>query len=201
MKNKTRVILGVLILLVGCIDGFSQDSQDRRSSEQEKIDQLIEKLWSIKYGEWGSLREAFGEIGDPIIEPLIKMLRNEETRGWSQYRLEWHQRRIAWALGEVRTERAIELLIEIVQDRTLHDFGRYEAAMALKRIKPKEAVEPLIQVLNDMKSNPPPRYAAAYALGDIQSEKAVPSLIKALSEENVRIRMGAVVWSRAYRFQ
>ena len=189
MKNNIRVTLGIIILVICCIDGFSQGSQ---SSEQEKVDQLINNLWSLRYGDWGSLREALREIGDPIIEPFIKKLRDEETSGWSQYKIEWHQRRIAWALGEVRTERAVELLIEMVQDRELHDYGRYEAAMALRRIKPKKAVEPLIKVLNDKKSNPPPRYAAAYALGSIQSEKAVPSLIKALSEEDVQMRMGAV---------
>lgn len=144
MKNKIRVILGTIVLLMGCINGFAQDSQ---SSEQEKIDQLIKKFWSLSYGEWGSVSEAFREIGDPITEPLIKMLRDKETSGWSQYRIEWHQRRIAWALGQVRTERAIKLLIEIVQDRKLHDYGRHEAAMALKRIKPEKAVEPLIGML------------------------------------------------------
>ena len=120
MKNKIRVILSIIILVMGCINGFAQNSQ---SSEQEKIDQLINKLWSLRYGDWGSLSQAFREIGDPIIEPLIKMLRNKETSEWSQYRIEWHQRRIAWALGQVRTERAIDLLIEIVQDRTLHDMA------------------------------------------------------------------------------
>ena len=137
MKNEIRVILSIIILVMGCINGFTQNNQ---SSEQEKIDELMNKLWSLRYGGWGSLSEDFREIGDPIIEPLIKMLRNKETSEWSQYKLEWHQRRIAWALGEVRTERAINLLIEIVQDRTLHDYGRYEAAMALKRIKPEKAV-------------------------------------------------------------
>ena len=189
MKNKITLILGIIILVMGCINGFAQDSQ---ASEQEKIDQLIKKFWSLSYGERGSVSEAFREIGNPIIEPLIKMLRNKETSGWSQYRIEWHQRRIAWALGEVRTERATDLLIEMLQDKTLHDFGRYEAARTLRRIKSEKAVEPLIKVLNDKESNPPPRFGAAYALGDIKSEKAVPSLIKALSEENVQIRMGAV---------
>ena len=132
MKNKIRAILGIILLVMGCINGFAQDSQ---SSDPEKIDQIIKKFWSLSYGEWGSMREAFREIGDPIIEPLIKMLRDKETRDWSQYRLEWQQRRIAWALGEVRTERAINALIEMLQDKTLHDFGRYEAAMKLRKIK------------------------------------------------------------------
>ncbi|MCK4789291.1 MAG: hypothetical protein KAV87_36450, partial [Desulfobacteraceae bacterium] len=91
MKNNIRVIFGIIILVICCIDGFAQDSQ---SSEQEKVDQFINKLWSLRYGDWGSLREALREIGDPIIEPLIKKLRDEETSEWSQYRIEWHQRRI-----------------------------------------------------------------------------------------------------------
>jgi len=102
MKNKIRVILGMILLVMGCICGFAQVSQ---SNEQEKIDQLINKLWDLRYGDWGSLSETFREIGNPVLEPLIKMLRNTETSEWSQYRIEWHQRRIAWALGEVGTER------------------------------------------------------------------------------------------------
>ena len=54
MKNKIRVILGIILLLMSCIHGFAQDSQ---SNEQEKIDQLINKLWSLRYGDWGSLSE------------------------------------------------------------------------------------------------------------------------------------------------
>jgi HEAT repeat protein len=154
MMNKIRVTLSIIILVICCIDGFAQDSQ---SPEQEKIGQVINKLWSLRYGGWGSLSEPLKELGDTIIEPLIKKLRDEDMSEWSQYKIEWHQRRIAWALGTVGTERAVDLLIEMVQDRKLHDFGRYEAARALRRIKPEKAVEPLIKVLEDKESNPPPR--------------------------------------------
>ena len=137
MQNKTRAMFSILLLVVAGIHGYAQVA---RSSEQEKIDQIISKLWSLRSGEWNSLSEAISEMGDAIIEPLSEKLRNEDTSGWSQYQIEWHQRRIAWALGKVGTERAISLLIEILLDKTLHDYGRYEAAMALRRMRTKQAV-------------------------------------------------------------
>ena len=189
MKTSIRVILSITLLVMS---GSSAYGKERPSAEQENIDQLISKFWDLSYGEWGSLSETFHEMGDALIEPLTKMLRDIDTSSWSQYRIEWHQRRIAWVLGKVGTERAISLLIEMLQDKTLHDYGRNEAAMTLRRIRAEKAIDPLIMVLNDKKSNPPPRSGAAYALGDLQAEKAVPALIKSLGEENNQIRMGAV---------
>ncbi len=189
MKNKARLFLGLILLFVSCIHLFSQENV---LNEEEKIDQIIKKLWSLSYGEWGNLSQTIKDIGDPILEPLIERLRKEDMSGWSLYKIEWHQRRIAWAIGVVRTEKAIRLLVEMLCDKTLHDYGRYEAAMALRKIKPDISVDPLIEVLNDRTSNPPPRFSAAYLLGDLKAEKALPSLIKALGEESNQIRMGAV---------
>ena len=136
MKNKITLILGIVILVMGCINGFAQHSQ---SSEQEKVDQLIKKFCSLSYGERGSMSEAFREIGDPIIEPLIEMLRNKKTSGWSQYRIEWHQRRIAWALEKIPSDKAVKSLIVALKDAD--EEVRMWAAEALKRIGTPEALK------------------------------------------------------------
>ena len=136
MKNKIRVILGIIVLVMGGINGFAQDSQ---LSEQEKIDQLIKKLWSLSYGEWGSVSEALREIGDPIIEPIKNMLRNKEMNGWPQYRIEWHQRRIAWALEKIPSDKAVKSLIVALKDTD--EEVRMWAAEALKRIGTPEALK------------------------------------------------------------
>lgn len=189
MKIKYRLILVIFVLFIGSACVFAQVN---KTEQQRKIDQLIQTFWNLSYGQTGNMSEAFREIGDPLIEPLMKMLRKEESGEGAWRRIEWNQRRVAWILGELGSEKAIEHLIEILQDKTLNIFGRHEAARALGRIKSEKAVDPLIEVLNDKELDPPVRYGAAYALGDMQSEKAVPSLTKALSENNVQIRMGVV---------
>jgi hypothetical protein len=108
MVKKIGVFLSIALCFIAFLNGLAQDNQ---SIELKKIDILLNKLWSLRYGDWGSLSDDLRKIGNPIIEPLIEMLRNEDTNGWSQYKLEWHQRRIAWALGQLSTERAIESLI------------------------------------------------------------------------------------------
>jgi len=136
MRNKIRVILGIIILVMVCINGFAQDSQ---SSEQEKVDQLINKLWSLRYGDWGSLSQTLREIGDFIIEPLIKKLRDEEMSEWSEYRIEWHQRRIAWALEKIPSDKAVKSLIAALKDED--EEVRMWAAEALKRIGTPKALK------------------------------------------------------------
>jgi hypothetical protein len=61
--DKFRVIVGIIVLVMGSIHGSAQEIQ---SSEQEKIDSLMNKFWSLRYGDWGSLSQAFKEIGDPV---------------------------------------------------------------------------------------------------------------------------------------
>jgi hypothetical protein len=58
MMNKIRVTLAIIILVICCIDGFARDSQ---SLEQEKIDQVMNKLWSLRSGGWGSYRAPYKE--------------------------------------------------------------------------------------------------------------------------------------------
>jgi hypothetical protein len=48
MKNNIRLILGIILLVMGGFNGLAQESQ---SGEQEKVDQLIQKFWSLSYGE------------------------------------------------------------------------------------------------------------------------------------------------------
>ena len=130
MQNKIKVILSTILLVLGCVDGFARDS---RSSGQEQSDQLINTLWTLRYGEWGSLSEDFKEIGDPVIEPLRKMLRNKETSGWSQYKIEWHQRRIAWALGKTPSDKAVKSLHTAQKDPD--EEVRMRAKEALKVVE------------------------------------------------------------------
>jgi len=189
MKNKYNIFFSIVFLLFGIAQGFTQENEYKK---KEKINQLLQRFSDLSYGQWKSMSGDFRGIGDTIIEPLMKILRKEEYGEGAWRRIEWNQRGVAWILGEVRTERAIDLLIDILQDTTIHVWGRIEAAEAVGRIKTEKAVEPLIVILNNKESEPVLRREAGYALGDIQSERAVVSLIKALKENNIIINMGAI---------
>ena len=82
---------------------------------------------------------ALGQIGEPAVDHLIKILEGG-------YRWEV-QKRAAWALGLTRDKRAVEPLILALKDEYFDVRG--EAAIALGQIGDKRAVEPLIQAFKD----------------------------------------------------
>jgi len=114
---------------------------------------------------------ALGEIGEPAVEPLIKVLEGGNSDA-------------AWALGEIGDTRAVEPLINALEDdeRTV----RHSAAYALGKIRDRRAVEPLIKALED--ENSKVRRWAAYALGKIRDRRAVEALIKTLGDEDEGVR-------------
>lgn len=174
---------------MGTISGFAGDN---KTQEEGKISRLLREFWNLEKGQWGRLDHIFKEIGDPLVEPLISKLRHPGTANLPRRKIEWIQRRIARSLGNIGTEKAAAKLMEMLPDKTLHDYCRYEAARALARMKALEAIELLTDVLNDRASPAPVRSAAAHALGEMKAEEAVPSLLLALSENNNKIRWGAI---------
>ena len=84
-----------------------------------------------------------------------------------------------WALGEIRSEEAVGLLIKCLSDPDR--LFRINAAHTLGRTGSKVAVVPLIQALYERDVSL--RTVAAEALGKIGSSKAVAPLIATLKEE------------------
>lgn len=68
--RKKIVVLGIIIIFIGSVYGFTQESQ---SDQEKKIDELIKTL-GTKY--WEKAFEALVEIGEPAVEPLIKAMKD-----------------------------------------------------------------------------------------------------------------------------
>lgn len=183
-----KLFLNILIFLIGMSVANAQTTR----TETADIQKLLQEFNRVRYGGWFRFAPAFRELGNTAIEPLLDLLKKSETGPDADYRIEWNQRRAAWALGEIGTPEANSRLIEMVQDTTLHDGGRHEAARTLGRKNIRSAINPLIKLLKNRQENQPPRFGAAYALGDLRAEAAVPAYVAALTEPNTRLRMGAV---------
>ena len=121
-----------------------------------------------------ALSESGGEENEDV---FIRMLLEEEKKGLRSTAAE--------ALGEMCSERAVEPLIEALED----DIS--EAADALGKISDARGVEPLIRALESRKG--PVRKAAILALGKIGDARAIPPLVQVSKfDEVVSARKEAV---------
>ena len=115
-----------------------------------------------------------GVVGD-----IIEILQN------SKYA--YRRQHCATALGLLKAEEAIQVLVECLQDKANNVRG--SAATALGRIGTEQAVAPLIECLQDEANSV--RGSAASALGQIDSKQAVFPLIELLNDEDIICRSSA----------
>lgn len=139
------------------------------------------------------VQDALAIIGTPAVEPLIVLLRSNET----------HRGVAASILGKIRDTRAVEPLIEALQAKI------WVAVWALGEIKDPRAVEPLIFALRNfesrkhaqdalenigspaveslialLRSKETHRWVAASVLGEIKDSRSTGPLISALRDSN-----------------
>jgi HEAT repeat protein len=111
------------------------------------IQPLIDALSYENYNVKERSAEALTEIGEPSVEPLIKLLRAQNTGP---------QIFAAKILGNIRDPRAVEPLIQNLllsaADNKAWNF-RLEATRALGKIKDPRAVDPLEMMLDDKVSS------------------------------------------------
>ena len=120
---------------------------------------------------------ALGNIGEPALEPLLKMLGNEDGNV---------RKNAAMALGQIGDAKAVEPLIEALEDEFV--LVQQNAATALGQIGDARAVEPLIEVLlKDKNWYWDVIKSAAVALGNI-GEPAIEPLFKALEGEGYYVQ-------------
>jgi HEAT repeat protein len=151
--------------------------------DERAVEPLIQAL-KVEGESCGILKkaaEALGKIGEPAVESLIQALRDDDIT--VRYLA-------ARTLGEIKDERAVEVLIPALKDEgsiigNHISYVRVKAAEALGKIG-EPAVELLIQALNDDDNNV--RYLAAWALGEIRDKRAVESLNQLLNDSDANVR-------------
>jgi len=167
------------ILLKGNLFLASKCANKASDEIKEKICSLLADKMDSKYKlEKINLIESLERIGNIGIGTIAKALRDEDED------IRWNA---AEALGNIRSEAAVQLLIDALKDED--EDVRSNAANALGKTGSKKAVQPLIDVLKD--ENEDVRKEAAEALGYIESEKAVQPLIDALRDEDEHVRSAA----------
>jgi HEAT repeat protein len=131
---------------------------------------------------WTAVK-ALGLISsDEAIEILIQKLKSEHL----SYILESY----ILALGEIRNEKAIDPLLQVLNDKKQLSEVRAKAAGALGNIGKDTAVESLIKALEDQ--DPEVRAKAAEALGNTGKGTVVKPLIKALNDQDSTVIGNAV---------
>jgi len=141
-------------------------------------------------------RVALVSIEEPALEPLIQsLLHNKSTMVRDN---------ATWALGEIGGARAVEPLIEVMNDKDEDKGVRQVAAAAVGDVGGAEVVEPLIEVMNDKDEDEDVREGAMRALRDIGTaggtveplfqplmDKIISGLLEALKDKNKLVRQAA----------
>jgi len=130
----------------------------------------------IALNDWNKLIH----IGEPAVEPLIQALKDEDS-------FDLHRESIK-ALGAIKDKRAIEPLIELLQNDKI--YLREEVVKALGQLGEEKVVNPLISVLQNETSSTL-RCETIRALGLTKDKRAVKPLIEALQHESQKPRLDA----------
>jgi len=154
---------------------------DSSQLQWERIDPKLIKVFGkrLPYTSPGNeAKLALVKIGKPAVDPLIGVLRHEDSSVRSY---------AAYALGKIKDPRAVDPLVAALKDED-SDVQRY-AVDALSEIKDPRAVEGLIGALKHEDWDV--RRYAAYVLGKIKDPRAVEGLIGALKDEDWGVRKNA----------
>jgi HEAT repeat protein len=180
-----------------------------RMLRQRNIAGLISALGDQEKAIWEAARDALVQIGAPATAPLIAALKQHPDLGTRQLAaaalggikaaqavdalilaLDEKALRVnaAFALGEIRDERAIAPLIRLLSDDK--EQVQALARQALGQIG-TAAVVPLIDALQS--DNVMTRRNAAWVLLDMPDPRALEPLIKALGDQDATVRQYSAV--------
>jgi HEAT repeat protein len=99
----------------------------------------------------------------------------------------------ATAAGLLRDDRAVTILVGILEDPKASQFALGSAAAALGRIRDQRSVQPLARILRDEAKYPPlTRALACVALGQIGDRSRVPVLARISQDVNYRAYYDAI---------
>lgn len=120
--------------------------------------------------------QALISIGEPAVEPLIEALKEKQPQA---------RKNAAWALAEIRDERAAAALVKALGDETWQ--VRAFASIGLGELRSERVVGPLIAAFQNEQSAQVRWYAAA-SLGQFRDPRVVEPLIAALKDGEPRVR-------------
>ena len=167
------------------------DKEVRLEETEESIAELVGKLKNDDERQSASI--ILGWVGSDIaIESLLALYYSSKPTGSEPIRYGIRneigdselRRVVAWVLGRIGTDRAINALLKLLDNKEY--YMRCEAAEALAYIGTEPAIKAASIALND--SNFWVRWRAARALGDIGSDKAMEVLIEAINHPFEAVR-------------
>jgi HEAT repeat protein len=170
----------VLLAQRGDQNGGSSPVPSLRSRVAELIKKIGNPDENIS-GQAMSELEAMGAAAEDAI-PVLERMINGRSIGSALAAIS--------VLQHIGTERAAGVLLKVVEDKRLPNWGLSAAIFALERIGPKArmAVPAITQILLKS-SDPETRRAAAYALGSLGSSMAQMALEIAQSDSDNRVRV------------
>ncbi|TAL12498.1 MAG: HEAT repeat domain-containing protein [Nitrospirae bacterium] len=142
--------------------------------DERAVAPLIAALRDDEWNVREAAEDSLAMIGSPAVEPLIKSLREYQTR-----------RYVIKVLGRIKDERVLDPLFVQLRNEEFKD----DATAALVEVG-LPAVERLTAVLNDKDKNV--RKHAVLALGAIGLPEAVELLIEATKDDEWEVRMAAI---------
>lgn len=159
-------------------------------SEPEAVESLLRVLTEDRPENVNARVNAaivLGKIGEQrAVAPLMHMAATAQGDTLAT---------VLTALGDLKDDRALDLLIRALKDR--NSTIRLAAANALGNFQAKHAIDALIQALGDTNPavqgdrNPEVQRAAAAALGKIGGERVMTALIHALEDDDGIVRFEA----------
>jgi HEAT repeat protein len=102
----------------------------------------------------------------------------------------WERIKEIEALGETKTEKVVDRLINIYKDEDELFAIRHAAAMTLAKLKSKKALETFMQALKEKDVDT--QLITVEALGEMKTEKAVEILIELMTHKHFLVQFKAI---------
>lgn len=209
IKNLGGSFQNLIKLLGGSDLAKRKEAMERLISiGNEAVLPLISSLEKNDPSEYGGIIEVLGEIKDPrAVKPLIEKLSTEDPlvryliiealikideRDMLIDALENKDHKvrsgICEVLGNIKEEKALPLLLNILKDDN-NDDVKESAAMAISNIGSSDTIEPLMALLYDRNSK-----TVVYsieALGELNASESFNILVEKLSDYNSLVRAAA----------
>jgi HEAT repeat protein len=190
MKILRDLFPGSMILMVLITAAFADSAGERerphfperqQNGNLEKINELTGRLGQ---GDWQNAVDALVKIGEPAVEPLIRTMQDRSIKTWII-----HTRALD-ALAKIGSQRAVQAVVESINDAGLNPYVRGSAALIVAELKPIEAAEVLSRVSRDKSQFV--RWKCAQALGTLGDKKGADALVRALNDHDEYVRAAAV---------